>query len=103
MSDRHRHKKVGFHPSKEEVTRAEEQLKPRGRPMGEFLRACLVAVAEDPEGVLGRLEPVWPEPRPKGRPPGERKPGGERARRSEGSDGAGRGRAGRMKRPAGGD
>lgn len=71
MSSRHRLPTRTYRPEPEEHAAAVAAL-PDGMPLDTYLRACLRALAADPEGTLAWLRPYLPEPRPLGRPPRHR-------------------------------
>lgn len=67
-SDRHARPVASFRPEPGEYATAVELLGARHRGVGDYLRACLLRLASDPDGVLRELAPYWPQPRPKGNP-----------------------------------
>lgn len=85
-ADRHAVPPRSFRPEPGEYSTAVELLGPRGRGVGDYLRACLLRLAADPDAALRELAPYWPAARPKGNPlhragdggarPGDAAPGG---------------------------
>ncbi len=69
MSSQHRHPARTFRPEPAEYADAQDDLIVRGKEMDAFLRACLRWLHRDPDRSLATLTPVWPGPRPRGRPP----------------------------------
>ncbi len=74
MGSQHRLKPHAFRPEPQEYAAAKAELEARGRQMDAFLRACLRWLHRDPDGFLDLLAPVWPRPKPQGRP-GRLRPG----------------------------
>ncbi len=68
MGSQHRLKPRAFRPEPDEYAAAKADLETRGRQMDAFLRACLRWLHRDPDGFLDLLAPVWPPPKPQGRP-----------------------------------
>ncbi|HEX9357664.1 MAG TPA: hypothetical protein VF933_28090 [Streptosporangiaceae bacterium] len=73
MGSQHRLKPRAFRPEPQEYAAAKADLEARGRQMDAFLRACLRRLRRDPDRFLDLLAPVWPRPKPQGRP-GHRRP-----------------------------
>jgi hypothetical protein len=69
MSSQHRFPARTFRPEPGEYADAQADLAARGKEMDAFLRACLRRLHRDPDRFLASLTPVWPGPRPRGRPP----------------------------------
>src|SRR5712691_3424529 len=69
MSSQHRLPAKNFRPEPGEYADAQVDLAARGKEMDAFLRACLRWLHRDPDMFLATLTPVWPGPRPRGRPP----------------------------------
>ena len=69
MPSQHRLQPRSFRPEPAEYAAAQAELVARGRQMDAFLRACLRALHRDPDRFLAVLAPVWPSPKPTGRPP----------------------------------
>lgn len=69
MSSQHRLPAKNFRPEPGEYADAQADLAARGKEMDAFLRACLRSLHRDPDTFLATLSPVWPGPRPRGRPP----------------------------------
>jgi hypothetical protein len=55
-------------PEPEEYAAAKAKLDARGKHMSAFLRVCLRWLDHDPDQALAILGPLWPDPRPSGRP-----------------------------------
>ena len=68
MPSQHRHPARTFRPEPGEYDDAQADLTARGKEMDAFLRACLRWLHRDPDRFLATLTPVWPSPRPRGRP-----------------------------------
>lgn len=68
MSSQHRLRPRSFRPEPGEYAVAQAVLDARGRHMDAFLRACLRSLHADPDGFLALLAPLWPTPKPQGRP-----------------------------------
>ncbi|OWL98820.1 hypothetical protein B7435_23870 [Mycolicibacterium peregrinum] len=51
---------------------ARKALSARDRKLGDFVVACMNALRENPDDLLERLAPHWPEPNRRGRPPKRR-------------------------------
>ena len=69
MPSQHRLPAKNFRPEPGEYAGAQADLAARGKEMDAFLRACLRWLHRDPDRFLATLTPVWPGPRPRGRPP----------------------------------
>jgi len=74
MSSQHRLPAKNFRPEPGEYANAQADLAARGKEMDAFLRACLHWLHRDPDRFLATLTPVWPGPRPRGRPPRSQRP-----------------------------
>src|SRR5260221_14793273 len=74
MASQHRFPARTFRPEPGEYADAQADLAARGKEMDAFLRACLRWLHRDPDRFLATLGPVWPGPRPRGRPPGPQPP-----------------------------
>jgi hypothetical protein len=66
--DSHAQDPVSFRPDAEEYDAAKAILDARGQVMTAYLRACLRWLDHDPDTALATLAPLWPDPRPTGRP-----------------------------------
>lgn len=74
MPDRHERDKTTFRPPPEVKAAAQEVLNDRDDwTMNDFLVACLVLLAKNPQAMLDRLAEFRPPPK-KGRPPGKKAP-----------------------------
>jgi hypothetical protein len=69
VPSQHRLQPRSFRPEPDEYAAAQAELAARRRQMDAFLRACLRALRRDPDRFLAVLAPVWPSPKPTGRPP----------------------------------
>ena len=69
MSSQHRHPQLKIRPPGEVVEAGRAALDAAGRTVTDFVTAALREVAADPEAVLERLAPHWPDPPRRGRPP----------------------------------
>lgn len=69
MSSRHKNPSVSFRPPPEIKDDAKAELDARDLELAAFLTASLAALAADPDGLLKILNPHWPPPSPRGRPP----------------------------------
>jgi hypothetical protein len=68
VTDPHTQRQRTFRPDPGEYAAAQAHLAARGRHVGDFLRACLRWINRDPDAALATLQPLWPDPRPPGRP-----------------------------------
>jgi hypothetical protein len=55
-----------FRPDPDDYAKAQEQLRQRGRRMGDYLRACIAWLLADPDAAIEALQAHWPPPRPRG-------------------------------------
>lgn len=67
MADNHKISGTTLRADPEEVAAAKPHFPP-GRSMEAFHRACLRAIAADPEQFLTTIKAHWPPEKPRGRP-----------------------------------
>ncbi len=67
MPDRHQRDKTTFRPPDEVKTDAQRVLAGRDWTLNDFLVACMVLLAKNPDAMLDRLKEFRPAPK-KGRP-----------------------------------
>jgi hypothetical protein len=69
MSSQHRDAPLNVRPDTAARRVAQAVLSERERDMTAFITACLATVAAEPDAMLALLDPHWPTPKPRGRPP----------------------------------
>lgn len=68
-SDRHVDPKLTIRPPAEMRREVLRILRERGLTAQDYVLACLAALVDDPDWQIKVVEPHWPPPKPKGRPP----------------------------------